>query len=443
MRHRMRSVKAPNMVIGTEHYREKMYGVWGAWRTYATYSITPSTSSYPHLSYESCWDTLNPGPPYKTGGTFNKWTFTTDCYVPKLKNVYLSQVMWGTYQHRYTGSFVWSPVDLTSYMLPWGPVDYKTPGASPSVISATDGRPNNGYGDVSSYGTVAWKKFRPGKPIADLGVFIGELRDLPRQLKTTARVFKDAYVLRFGKNPKRKAKIAADHWLNLQFGWLPFVKDLQKFYKAYTKCQATIDYIRRNNGKWIRRGGPVDASEGDTEVLATQSGNRLYPQLLSYYFPAYPNTGSWSVSRVTTSKVWHRGHYRYFIPNIESEGWSANAARRLWGAELTPSLVWELVPWSWLVDWATNVGDIFTNASNAGLADNLVMKNGWLMGTKRTSILFKTSSLMVQPVTYECEFALERKAREAGSEFGFNLTEESFSARQWSILGALGVSRLH
>lgn len=396
-------------------------------------------STYPNRVYETCWDEIHPGPPYRDGGPFNKWCFDNN----------FSSIQYGgganmytgfdaSREWRYVGGFTWSPITLDTYFPNLGVINtYKTPGTG--IHFGEEGA--HVWGDADYYGALAWKKYRPGKNIADASVFLVELRDMPRQLMTTARMWRDNYVLRFGRDPRRKAKIAADHWLNTQFGWLPFVRDIQKFYKAWKKADATVQYIIRNNGKWIKRGGPVDLVGEENAIVTQGSDFRVQNYLPACLFPEYPLRGKWTVLRSSEKRSWFEGWFRYYVPNIDTVKWRKSAIRTLWGLDLSPAALWELIPWSWLVDWFSNVGDLIDVSSGSSIVENLVAKDAYVMCESFSTLDFETIGYLTPMVTLNWRGTLSRKNRVKASPFGFNLSEEEFSLRQWSILSALGITK--
>lgn len=435
MRHRERKNPATLRTLGQVYYRLKPNGAWLPYNIPFTNASKIGANGFPNALSQHCYDVLHNGPPYTEGGPFNLWEFETTCTSPRGTNVYAGNS--ATYEWRYMGGFIPSLAPANNWFGPDVSSFYKDIGNPTNCPGGL-----HPWGDVSSYGPDAWAKFRPGKNSADAGIFLGEIRDLPRMLKTTARAWRDAYVSRFGKRPKAAAKKAADHWLNTQFGWLPFISDLRKFYKTYEKLDRILAFLRRNNGKWIKRGGAVMSDEGEWEVLASYNDERIYPQLLSYFFPAYPSRGGSRFLRKTDLEVWFEARMRYFIPNIDSVEWSKQATRALFGLELTPSLVWELLPWSWLVDWFSNVGEVLATVSGTGPVQNLVAKYAYVMGTKVTRVRLESVAKLSPPVTLTWDWRISRKSRVEANPFGFGVTWESLSPRQWSILGALGITRL-
>lgn len=117
----------------------------------------------------------------------------------------------------------------------------------------------------------------------------------------------------------------------------------------------------------------------------------------------------------------------------------------LLGTRLTPSVLWELAPWSWLTDWFWNVGDIISNASSLS-DDGLVLRYGYLMRHTLAFNRYTISSgvtlqggLKTGPIT--ATFTRETKERVKATPYGFGLDPASFSAGRWAILGALGLTK--
>lgn len=433
MRHKERKVPQDANLVGT---------LWckpdgGSWRVHSEYYNTYiiGVNQFPNAFVEHCYDESHKGPPYLEGGPLNKWMFRTDSGKVKGLGTYLGRS--SGWSWRYVGGFVANLLPTNAW---FGDFYGTYKNAGKGTFSSVDG--SHTWGSVSSYGPSAWRKFAPGKPAADAAVFLGEIRDLPRMLKTSARAWRDAYESRFGLRPRKAAKAAANHWLGLQFGWKPFVSDLRKFYSTYKKLDKTLAFLKRNNGKWIRRHGTVVEESEPPEVLATYTTDRVYPVLGTAMFPQYPTRGQSKFSRITSRKVWYSASYRYWVPNIESGQWRKDAARKLFGLELTPVIAWELLPWSWLGDWFTNAGDVIANYCGPSAVDNLVAKYAYLMGTVSTNLRLSSTVATNPPVTVEWDFELERKTRSEANPFGFGVTYDSLDARQWSILGALGLTRL-
>lgn len=387
-------------------------------------------------TYESvdvCVDATHPGPPYRSGGPLGVIHYD-DPMALKHSGVYYAWVS-ASVGYKYVGGFINSGAPSQC------PGVWTRSNADVSVLANYLGDSVPSRGDISSLGAHAWNRFRPGNPTADLGVFIGEFKDVPRMLQSTAKAFHSLWKKAGGSSRTFGPKKVADAWLNTQFGWMPFISDLRKFYKTYTTLDERLARIKRQNGKWIHRGGSLPGDSYSEVVASSPTGTKLYP-VLNYYFQKNPlATGNYTLTASYSRDVWFEGRFRYWIPDIDTPQWRDRAVLDLFGAFPTPSLIWELTPWSWLVDWCSNVGDVISNMST-GYAENLAAQYAYVMGTTRYSTSWDTSQTLKSGTLCDSSGYTEvYKHRVGASPFGFGLTSGDFSLRQWSILGALGLSK--
>ena len=260
-------------------------------------------------------------------------------------------------------------------------------------------------------------------------------------LRDTAREF--AYRYTHTKAGLRSPKQISEAWLNANFGWLPFLNDIRNFANAVKDLDKRLKQLKKDNGKWVYRGGPVH-STSNVEVLEDSSSWGFFP---GYYIYLADRTGATSsrrfVTRTEKQDIWFTARFKYHVPDSSGFRWKASAYAMLFGLTPSPSMVWELTPWSWLIDWCSNAGEIVEYISSITTQD-LVAKYAYIMGKtlKRVDYFGQANYYGGKVVTGNWYAQYERKQRVPASEFGFDLTSIDFSARQWSILTALGLSRL-
>lgn len=235
------------------------------------------------------------------------------------------------------------------------------------------------------------------------------------------------------KEQTRVAHKAGSEYLNYQFGWLPLMSDLRKIVKTAQKASVSLEQYRHNANKPIRR----------RNAMTLISEQRSTTGLM--YFTPNANDGSGSLHQERFQNVWFVGKFRYFVPmgdDLVSRFVRYNQyAHRLFGAGPIPSpaQVWDAAPWSWLVDWFSDVGDVVQNVSDLGL-NGLVMQYGYAMchsGTTRTYLGTHSQTGASSSLTY----THESKMRIAANPYGFGLTDKSLSKTQLAILGALGLTQ--
>lgn len=297
-------------------------------------------------------------------------------------------------------------------------------GANPSFgTEPSDGR------NLAAIGATGIARFKPGQSVAGFGQAIAEARQIPTIPSLRRAV--------------GNAKGLGGEYLNVQFGWLPLVRDLLDLINYAEKLDKALKQLRRDSGKVVRRGGVVDKT--DSSTMSSNSGIcGVYPILQTAHWANIPDAERFK--RITVNKSWSRywfeGAFRYWIPAAPSAPDFTALKHQLLGLTLTPKLVWDLLPWTWLIDWFGNIGDIIDNmTSNA--AENLVLLYGYAMGTKGTIESYHASAVTKAAGTVYTSVHREKviKRRAKATPFGFDVDWPDFTSRQLAILAALGLSR--
>ena len=343
---------------------------------------------------------------------------------------------------------------LHEYKGGWIPRNWPTNEFSQKDLTGVgvSGKFSGSYGDGSALGPRAWNQYKPKLSMADLGIFAGESREIPRMLKTTAEGFGDLFRQTYGNltSPCMGKKVA-NHWLNHQFGWVPFANDISKFINLAVDGRAALQRTIDHNGHWLKRKGPIGFSDSDiveTLVATATDGKYIYPPNPEpLVFNMQLNGQSASTSKIylcKSTRSWFSGAFRYWIPSFAEPDKALNTMQnylRLYGARVSPLLVWNLTPWSWLIDWYTNVGDNISNFQSIS-QDNMAAAYAYVMQEKLCEYLNRTTlHLKVGPVSPEWRRGAITKTRRHASPYGFTTDFSNFSSYQWSILTALGFSR--
>lgn len=177
------------------------------------------------------------------------------------------------------------------------------------------------------------------------GIFLAELRESLRMITSPAKALRNGLNDFMTLSSKRargsranKNKVLAETWLEHQFGWLPLVSDIHEGVKAYVKHTEKV-----LTNRLTRRG---------SEKLVTiqkynQSGNN---------FMSIPiiETRIASLECSVQYVVGMRFAGQGSSPDVsifERAGLTLN--------QFLPT-VWEAIPWSFLADYFTNIGDIIS-----------------------------------------------------------------------------------
>jgi len=168
----------------------------------------------------------------------------------------------------------------------------------------------------------------------DLGQTVGMLRSpfkTARQLVMKMTKYRNA---RLGKTAKSAAKASADAWLEYRYGWKPLILDAETIIKESHKFRARCDRIHL-----VAR-----AQENHTSNV---SGT--WP---ATYFPASSWASAGSISRNLTVRC-----SAGVIYDVKSRN-TIEDLNTLLGTRLrdVPATLWEILPYSFVVDWFVNVG---------------------------------------------------------------------------------------
>jgi len=227
---------------------------------------------------------------------------------------------------------------------------------------------------------LAFKKIRDAQFSMSGGTFIGELGEAIRMLRHPAeglrKALKSDYLDKLKtikkKDPNRWKKAISQSWLEGCFGWRPFINDLEDAVKAYKEA-TNVD---RNQYQKIRAVGK-DQLEIDLITDDRFSLGGLFPHM------------GWK----------HTYDEAFCIIRSEVKrelNVTAAGRARIFG--LTPEefvpTAWELLPWSFLVDYFTNVGDILA----AGATDT--SRLAWI---EQSVVAIRNIEALVQPDVLTCK----------------------------------------
>jgi len=307
---------------------------------------------------------------------------------------------------------------------------------------------------LRSYYATGRARTRPGNPVASLGQFIGELRDLPKTpLKSYLRgSFKNVgfkNIPKFMLATLLNFRAHGSEYLNVQFGWKPFVRDLRQMYQLWWDIDRRMAQLVRENGRNIRRKATLVNDRSVTTTSTTYS----YPYANVYGGPPTFMSGQtvYTVRVAESLRIWFVGGYRYYIPDVGSSQWNRRARVALFGGLPTPDVLYQLMPWSWLLDWFTNVGDVVSNLS-VNAVDNLVSNYSFTMReyskvTEHTAYVTHDRSdgyyswPYVSHAFRSTDTVVTKARLGGGNPYGLDVPLASLSPYQLSILAALGISR--
>ncbi len=293
---------------------------------------------------------------------------------------------------------------------------------------------------LRTLGATAIAKVSPLSPQTSIAATLGELRNDGLPLIPAHELIKSIL---------RKEKIISTlggEYLNYVFGWKPTISDLRKLAHVVDKSSRLIAQIERDSGRLIFRhyDFPTVTTE-TTTVVASGSGTVPLPLSAPGYWSSSSGVLTKTVKVVT--RTWFSGCFSYLLyPGDSAVAKARNdalIAQALFGPALSPAVIWELTPYSWFVDWFTNVGDVISNLSTWATSGQ-VLRWGYIMRETRYENTFTLSgpTLKSGPAgPFIQKFITIDKRRVKASPYGFQLSYDGLNNQQKAILAALGISR--
>lgn len=409
-------------------------------------SYLESPTWQPYRSGESCVDQLHAGPPYREGGPFRK--IKIEYRMPGNGQLGVGSLitnfkrsLWPDFGRvKYTG--------VCNLNMSWpGSIDMIHLGANLAQNSPL-------IPSTSSLDGAAWDKTKPKIEQGGLFVALAEIRDVPHMLKKSAEGFHDAWSLLSKKSSWRQApKIASDHFLNHNFGWVPFLKDVKDTINNVINANDRIGRLTNENGKWIRRRA-ILVNQRDVVTVNKGAGWSIWPSdddFLNIASGHYQQP-SWEIQEEKWTHAESVGSFRYYLPEFDkgSDNYfgALNTVKRqidLHGARVNPSNIYKAIPWTWLVDWVSGAGRNIQIAQDQTL-DNMAARYLYLTHhqvstlTLRNVIPFNAASGGTKVFEFT-QVTDVKQRREAESPYGFSLPWDGLTPKQLAILAALGISR--
>lgn len=307
-------------------------------------------------------------------------------------------------------------------------VDHANSGSlNPAWYPGADFTPK---GTLDAMGTIAISRCAPTNPHANAYSAVGE-------------IVRDGLPSALGVNALLKRDVPGEY-LNYEFGIKPFLSDVQKLISAYKDADRVMSQYIRDSGRLVRRSYRFPSSVETIQDSKVEgwSARSNCPNIL--YIQRF---GTLSTVVTVQKETWFSGAFSYKACEPRGLAGVRDSIRKyneVYGLSPTLKANWDLTPWSWLVDWFTNMGDVLNNLSMM-LSDGLVLRYGYIMQHSVRTTTYTLDGIGLypdQPVSpcYQ-KFTSDSKIRYKATPFGFGFNMSALTDRQIAILSALGMSR--
>jgi hypothetical protein len=268
----------------------------------------------------------------------------------------------------------------------------------------------------------AYPKMVPNLTEISLPNFLAEAR----QLKSLIQLWRRSLNL---------VKNVANLHLNISFGWKPTIGDIGGMLNVITGVYDKIRAWNRSIGKLVSKRLVI------TSESLSAGGQSFYVN--DKHLIVWSATGK----KTLTAFIKYRPLPIKAMTDAER---TLRAHLQGLGVKLNPRIIWDAIPFTFLIDWVFSIGDWLESFSGQTLELPISLEDSFL---QYKEVLFATSQLtmfkfnetiygeIVCPTFYSSENYFQRKVVYPTSQSLFDMGWKSPKARQLLLLLSLGLSR--
>jgi len=278
-------------------------------------------------------------------------------------------------------------------------------------------------------GTTLAARTNPSRPDLTPLTWLQDIYDVPRMLAGVGKLLSTP-PSRLGSND------LANHNLAVRFGWIPLISDVHKVLQTQGRIEKRYKRLRH---LYDSGGERRHISIGSTSAQAGPFTTYLDGNSFFYGTPFGVTANS-----ITTKRSWATARWQLNadVPRDPSYTVMNELAWKVANG-LTPEGLfqgaWDLMPWSWLVDWFTNIGSHVANLGNSVPAS---FASGCTM--EETKTITTLSPLPSNSKNYTSGGGSVSYVTQRRTPLSFGSISASFpclSAGDVSVLGSLFVQR--
>jgi len=288
------------------------------------------------------------------------------------------------------------------------------------------------------------------KDFASLPRTIKTLSSLPELIPSVRQRFALAY-RSFTKSAREWARAGADSYLQAKFNILPLLSDISGIKTALTRTERRLNDFITRAGRVQRRHYTRVLNE---YPLSSYSENNV-PLPVS---PLYNGGLSFATTSVSRRYVYSQPttfhaeiQYNYNYTEYQIEHARLLSLLDAVGANFNPAVIWNAIPWSFVVDWVFGVSR-WLNNNRVGLMDPQINIHRYLWSVKRSrkvlvqrqftaldnAILGSSVKSQWIPLPIVNESAYRR---EVGLPEASSITSSGLNANEFSLGAALVIAR--
>lgn len=283
--------------------------------------------------------------------------------------------------------------------------------------------------------------------------FVGAKPSSPLLGGVLSRI-RNAFSISDGPTLREMTRGAADNYLQLEFNILPTISDISGIATALSRTERRINDMIVRQGRlqskhftrYLTAPTYVDSIGSYTLNTGQFSGTSPVPGYSSMY-NAPDHT--WKVVRSVSevSPTFHAEiEYNYYFTRFQTEHAQLLGLLDALGVNLNPAIIWNAIPWSFVVDWVVGVGRWLNDRAVLNMEPTVnIMRFLWSYKRERTIKydVLSSSNPTPRPRTYTRLPDTHETSykRQVGLPSGDSLITSGLSARELSLGLALAITR--
>lgn len=251
-------------------------------------------------------------------------------------------------------------------------------------------------------------------------------------------------------------RAAADGYLQAKFNILPLVSDIKGIIASMSGLQSRLARDLKNAGtpQVSYYGKPLGSTEVKIQGPVVVDGGSSIGVLTPNFGVRNRIHGNWLLSRtVYEHPSWFHAQMRYIAKynRLQREHALLLSRLDLLGVNLNPAIIWNAIPWSFVVDWFLNIQDFLDRFAIGFMDPQLqVLEYSWSVSYKRRVVLDLEISdppftpLPLQLGTRSIRFPQVTQTayrRDVGPPKPSLIESSGLSSQEFSLASALVVSR--
>jgi len=190
-----------------------------------------------------------------------------------------------------------------------------------------------------------------------------------------------------GQTLKQLARLGGDHYLQWKFNVAPLISDVQGIYRALANYERRINDLITRSGKLRTCHYSKSLDDGGVIVSDwTTEGGMPYP-LSKEGHGTYYLSGLKSERRTVNTmptKFHAQIQYNYLYDGFQREHAHVLALLDALGVNLNPAIIWNAIPWSFVVDWLIGVSRWLDNLKIGNMEPKInILQYSWSVKRER------------------------------------------------------------